>query len=380
MSSPAKTVETSLVTAYNTFGFRLFAHLAEEDNGKNIFISPFSIAVTLAMTYNGTANETQRAMARTLGFEKLDLTAVNTATAGLLTALQNPDPQVQLAIANSLWAGRPWPIQAAFVERCRDQYRAEVRNVDFTAPETAGMINGWVKHQTRDKIDQLIKPADLNPLTMLILLNAIYFKGSWSKQFDPVATREADFHLPDGRRKRVRMMYQTGEYRYYEDGTRQAVSLPYGSGRVSMVLFLPRRESSLSEFQAQLTTVTWRKWLNDFHQTSGNVALPRFKIEYEQQLNESLTALGLGIAFSDKADFGNLSNEPACLSVVRHKAFVEVNEEGTEAAAATAVVIRALSMAPSRPFQLTFDRPFFCAIVDNQTGAILFMGSIVDPQ
>jgi serpin B len=319
-------------------------------------------------------------MAKTLGLSKSDLADVDTATSALVAALQNPEMQIQLLIANSLWAGSRWPIKPEFLQHCRKLYRAEVRNVDFVAPHTADRINDWVKQQTHDKIDRLISAHDLNAMTMLILLNAIYFKGSWSQPFDPAITRVGDFHLPDGHKKRVRLMQQSGRYRYYEETAFQAVSLPYGTGRGSLMLYLPRHVSSLAEFQAQLTEKNWRHWLEHFDETPGSIALPRFKIEDEQQLNQPLAALGMTVAFSDQADFGNLSDVPARISAVRHKALMEVNEEGTVAAAATAVTIQARAMAPTRRFQFTLDRPFFCALVDNQTGAILFMGSIVDPQ
>ncbi len=379
MNLTAPSVNSRIPAAYNDFGFRLFARLTEQDAGRNVFISPFSIAQALSMTYNGAAQRTQRAMEQTLGLEKIDQEAVNAAAASLLAALAQPDEQVQLAIANSLWAGKRWPIKSDFIETCRTAYRAEVRNVDFTAPDTADVINAWIKQQTRDRIDRLVRASDLKALTMLVLLNAIYFKGNWTVPFDPAITDNANFHLLNGETKRVRLMYQSGHYLYAEDETCQAVSLPYGSGRISLMIFLPSLQSSLADFRARLTADTWHKWLKRCAETPGHLALPRFKLEYEQSLKESLTALGMGVAFSDAADFSQLSDVPAFISFVRHKAVLEVNEEGTVAAAATAVGIQAKS-APARSFQMTIDRPFFCTIADNPTGTILFMGSIVEPQ
>jgi serpin B len=373
------TSKAELSTIYNDFGLRLFAQLAQLDAPQNIFLSPFSIAVALVMTYNGAVHETQRAMGAALGLDHLSLAELNRASADLLASLENPDPQVQWAVANSLWIKLGIAFQPDFSERNRSFYKAEVRSIDFTASEAASTINTWIKSRTRDKIDRVIRPADLNALTSLILINAIYFKGLWSDPFDPALTHDQPFYLLDGTTQPRPLMYQTGEFLYTEDKTLQAVSLPYGAGRVSLIVLLPRPDLSFADFQAQLTERNWRQWLSRLQSRKGHVFLPRFKLQYGQELGPSLSALGMGVAFSNAADFSGMCVEPLCISQVIHQAVVDVNEEGTEAAAVTAVMMQRASMPPKNRFTVRADRPFCFAIVDQPTQAILFFGSVVNP-
>jgi serine protease inhibitor len=217
----------------------------------------------------------------------------------------------------------------------------------------------------------------------MFLINAIYFKGNWAKQFDRRRTRDLPFTLPDGSQKQRPLMAQSGRFDYYAGQQFQAVSLPYGAGRASMYIFLPEQRSSLRAFRRELSHKSWDAWMRHFRQTEGMLALPRFKIQYEATLNDALKALGMAIAFDGRrADFGGMfaDGKPnASIDEVKHKTFVEVNEEGTEAAAVTSIGMMRTSMMPQRSFNMVVDRPFFCAIRDNQTGALLFMGSIVDP-
>jgi serine protease inhibitor len=368
-----------LVAAYNDFGFRLFTQLAQPAADQNIFISPFSIAVALTMTTNGAAHETQKAMLDALGLSGLSLAEVNTEAAALLTSLENPDPHVQLASANSLWATPSLVFRPPFIERNQNFYRAEVRAIDFTAPDAAATINAWVKDQTRDKIDRLVQPSDLSALTTLILINALYFQGKWTRPFDTERTKMLPFSLLDGTTRQHPLMSQAGEYDYYEDESMQAVRLPYGAGRVGMYVVLPKPENALANLPVRLAQQNWQHWRARFESQPGSILLPRFKLEYGQELKQALIAMSMGLAFSPEADFSQISDVPSWIDKVIHKTFVELNEEGTEAAAATAVVM-VRGMPPKDRFHLRVDRPFFCAIVDNQTGVILFMGSIVDPR
>ncbi|MCY7279144.1 MAG: serpin family protein, partial [Phormidesmis sp. CAN_BIN44] len=216
---------------------------------------------------------------------------------------------------------------------------------------------------------------------VMFLINAIYFKGKWMNEFDKSQTTDQPFTLAGGRQKQHAMMSQRGDYRYTENQQFQAVSLPYGKGRTSLYVFLPKPNSNLADFQKTLTAENWQTWMKTFGKREGSIQLPRFKMEYETQLRKSLSALGMGIAFDpSKADFSNLSATSTRIDEVKHKTFVEVNEEGTEAAAVTSTGIRATSAQMDvAPFSMTVDRPFFCAIRDNKTGEILFMGAIVDP-
>lgn len=375
--------EDKLIAANTKFGFKIFAELLKEGVDQNIFISPSSIAFALAMVYNGAAGETKEAMARALEVGEMPLEEVNHANSILKEILEKADPEVQLDIANSLWGREGISFKPDFIRRNKEFYGAEVAALDFGSPEAVSIINDWVQDNTNGKIDKIVD--NINPLTILFLINAIYFKGKWSEEFDPEETEEDIFYLLEGSRKKVPMMYQSDDYRYYRGERFQAVSLPYGEKRISMYIFLPDRDYSLEEFYEQLNAENWKSWMSQFSFKEGEICLPRFKLEYEVTLNDALKALGMGVAFDPiAANFEGmceiLQGINFYISKVKHKTFVEVNEEGTEAAAATSVEMVMLAVRPEQPFSMVVDRPFFFAIRDNKTGTLLFMGSIVDPQ
>lgn len=376
---PNPSVNTQIVEANTKFGFKLFSEILQENSNNNVFISPTSIAIALAMTYNGASGETQAAMANALELQGMSLSEVNQANEALKTTLENADSDIQLSIANSLWARQGVSFKPDFRQRNQEFYEAQITDLDFANPEAKRVINNWVKENTNGKIPQII--SEIQPNDILFLINAIYFKGNWMEQFDKEQTVERPFYLVDGTQKEHPMMSQSGEYQYYEDDTVQAISLPYGKGRLSFYVFLPRENISLDTFEQQLTPEKWQQWMNRFGKRDGSIVLPRFKLEYEIQLNEALKALGMDVAFDDRADFSNMTEEDVLINQVKHKTFVEVNEEGTEAAAATSIGMVLTSAAiPQTPFEMVVDRPFFCAIRDNQTGTILFMGSIREPK
>ena len=370
------------VTAANTkFSFKLFSEILKQNNSQNsqnIFISPTSVAIALAMTYNGAKGETQQAMAKTLELQGISLQEINSANAALIAAVHNADDKVQLNIANSLWAKQDINFNPDFLQTTEDFYKATVTNLDFSDPGAVNAINDWVKQSTNGKIDAIVQ--QINPDDVMFLINAIYFKGKWTKEFNPAQTTQQPFYLTAGEEKQHPLMSQSGEYKYYENKKFQAVSLPYGNdGRLSLYVFLPSDNSSLTAFYQDLNADNWEKWIAQFRNRQGSIRLPRFKINYELTLNDTLKALGMEVAFEPKADFSGIGDNLA-LSEVKHKTFVEVNEEGTEAAAATSVGITLTSAPSEQPFEMNVDRPFFCTIRDNQTGTVLFMGSIVNPQ
>ncbi|PSB31090.1 serpin family protein [Stenomitos frigidus] len=374
-----QTVDPKLVTANTTFSFKLFSELLKQESNQNVFVSPSSVAIALSMAYNGASGTTQQQMSSTLELQGMSLNALNQGNANLKALLENPDTGVQLAMANSLWARQGVPFQPTFIQRNQKFYGAQVTDLDFGAPNATATINGWVKENTRGKISQIVD--SLKPDDVMFLINAIYFKGSWTKAFNKSDTTDKPFYLVDGRQKRHPMMAQTGSYKYYENEQFQAVSLPYGTKRVSMYIFLPKQASKLSSFAKTLTAENWQRWMSQFRTQPGSVQVPRFKLEYDVELKKALSALGMPIAFdARKATFDALSTVPTKIDQVKHKTFVEVNEEGTEAAAATSIGIVATSMPTNEPFQMVVDRPFFCAIRDNKTGTVLFMGAIVDPK
>ncbi|HLG13149.1 MAG TPA: serpin family protein [Blastocatellia bacterium] len=375
-------VDPRLIAANTRFGFKLYAELLKEKPGQNALVSPSSVALALAMTYNGAEGGTREAMARALELQGLTLADVNRANADLKASLENPDPKVQLQIANSLWSKRGFTFKPDFIKRNTEYYKAEVSELDFNDPAAAARINRWVSDKTNAKIPKIID--QISPDSILFLINAIYFKGKWANEFDKSATHDEPFYLANGREKKHPMMRRSGEYRYYEEKGFQAVNLPYGSGRLSMYVFLPAKDSSLDGFHRNLTAANWETWMTRFEKSDGEILLPRFTIEFEAELNGALKALGMGVAFDPAgANFKNMiqMSENAYINKVKHKTFAEVNEEGTEAAAVTSVDIVATSvMRPKRTFKMVVDRPFFCAIRDNQTGSVLFMGSILDPR
>lgn len=363
-----------LVAASNDLGFRLLSRLAEKEVDENLFISSFSLAIALAMTYNGAEGRTKAVMAEALGLTGLTLTQLNQANAALTLRQQSLDPKVQLAMANSIWVREGIVPASEFIRRIAHYYAGQVSSLDFGASDAADVINNWVAAKTEDKITDLVS-ADVVQPALMILINAIYFKGIWTNQFDPERTEERIFTLLDGSQKRQPMMWQAGRYDYYENEQFQAVSLPYGAGRISMVIFLPKSTTSLKTFQKSLTADNWQRWRQDFGEMKGDIILPRFKVEYGADLLPMFTELG-GPEFAGE-DFLGMGAGPLIISSIIHKTFVEVNEEGTEAAAATAVV--APRSATFHKFSMVVDRPFFCTIQDNQTGVILFMGFILDP-
>lgn len=379
-------ISPALVDANNRFGLKLFANLRDADAAGNVFISPASVAIALAMTYNGAGGETQQAMARALELNGLSLDEVNQSYAALLQTLATADPKVTLSIANSLWGRQDVAFRQDFLARVRLFYEAEVSALDFSDPTTVDTINAWVNEKTNRKIPRILDR--ISDDAILFLINAIYFKGAWVKAFDPQLTREQPFILSDGSQKQVPMMSRSGEFRYLRGEDFQAVSLPFGApdteSRFSMLVFLPDPSSSLDALTGRLTAEQWAMWMAQFGLAEGFLAMPRYTLEYEAGLNGALIALGMGVAFDpQQADFGPMVDfrpENVFISSVMHKTFIEVNEEGAEAAAVTSVEMGVTSVReqPER-FTMIVERPFLVAIRDDQSGAVLFIGAIVAP-
>ena len=364
--------DVSGVASANTrFGFKLLHDLREREPGGNIFISPLSISIALTMTYNGAAGETERTMAEVLEIDGLDLSTINNSNKALRNNLDTPDPKVEISIANSIWSRQGVEFNPEFLDRNRTFFGAEIASLDFSSPQATAIINEWVDTNTNGKIEKIVDR--INPQTLLFLINAIYFKGNWQDEFDESMTRPGTFHLPDGSEKRVQMMRREGAYSYFRGERFEATSLPYGDGRLGMYIFLPNRDSNLNRFLRNLNEENWEDWISQLQDRRHELMLPRFKLEYEVRLNDTLEALGMGIAFGGGADFSGMGPS-LFISEVRHKTFVEVNEEGTEAAAVTAVV-----GVKSLPPAFRVDRPFFFAIYDAETETILFMGTVTEP-
>ena len=371
-----KNTINKLVDANNQFGFQLFSEIQKSQSDENVFISPISIAIALSMTYNGAAGKTQEAMAKTLNFEGMSLEEINQANQDLGILLNSLNPEIKLSIANSIWTKKGISFSPSFIKVNQDFYQSQVREIDFYDPESPKIINNWVKDKTEGKIDRIIE--EFKPNLVMLLLNAIYFKADWEQPFSEDSTKNMPFYLANGTQKQHPIMFQLSEYFYYENQDFRAVSLPYKKGRVSMYVFLPNPGVGLEKFHQVLNQKNWENWMEQFFLEKINLGLPKFKTEYEVSLNDVLKSLGMEIAFNDSADFSKMRPTPPKLYIdeVKHKTFVEVNEQGTEAAAVTSVGIG----IRSGPMEMLINRPFFFAIRDDESGTILFMGAITNPE
>jgi serpin B len=372
-----------MVRANARFAVSLFGKLRAEQPDANLFVSPFSVSLALAMTANGAAGETRTAMEKALEVSGLSPQQINEGQRDLKAAFMEADPKVELAIADSLWARQGIPFKPAFLEVNQEYYGAAVQTLDFGNPASARTINDWVSSQTKGLIPDIIDAQTLSARITMVILDAVYFKGKWTDPFDKSDTQDHPFALLKGE-KCVRLMSQSGEYNYLETTAFQAIRLPYGNGRLEMLVFLPEKESSLAAFCNDLTADKWNEWLGQMTEREGTIKLPRFTARYDKMLTDALTALGMGVAFDhEKADLSALSDIHMWIDYVRHRSYVKVDEEGTEAAAVTIAPPAAGPPPPppaGGPFEMIVDRPFLVAIRDSGTSAILFMGAIVDPQ
>ncbi|NLN19094.1 MAG: serpin family protein [Firmicutes bacterium] len=380
--------DPEVIAAQNGFGFELYRKLISEgvsSDEQGIFISPASISLALSMTYNGARGETKAAMARTMGLESFSPETVNGSQAALVqqAAQRSADDQgIELRMANGLWQDERLSLRKDFVHLNQRFFGATVRSLDFDDPAAAEIINQWVSENTEGRIPRLLHGID--PQTVLFIVNAVYFKGDWTRPFDPHLTRTRPFYPAGGGQRDMPMMYQEGMFSHHEGPGFQAVRLPYGDEEsVAMYVFLPDLRSDLDEFHERLTYDNWEQWLAGFSRKNGRVMIPRFRLDFKTKLNEPLKELGMAIAFDPaRADFSAMADTypgtNLSISEVIHQSFLLVNEEGTEAAAATSVGMR-LTSAPVYQFDFIADRPFFLVIRDELNGAILFMGSVLTP-
>jgi serine protease inhibitor len=369
--------ERTLVQSDNKFGLKLFKEIIKEEKDKNVFISPLSVSMALGMTYNGANGETQEAMQKTLELDGLTIQEVNESYKSLIDLLKGLDPKVRFQIANSIWYRQEYSFEKEFIDLNKKYFNAEVKEMNFSDPDAANIINAWVDKNTNGKIQKIVDPP-IDPLTVMFLINAIYFKGFWTYQFDKKLTKDDWFTLPDSSTKPCKMMNQKGEFKYLQNDNFQAIDLPYGDGDFSMTIFLPNPTVDIDSLIGEFNQENWDLWINSFSKHEVILELPKFTLEYELKLNDVLKALGMGIAFDpDQADFTKMYKGPENLfiSKVKHKTFVQVDEEGTEAAAVTSVEISETSLG----LWMRVDRPFVFVIRDNKSQTILFMGKIVEP-
>lgn len=379
---PAAALAGDLASDNAAFACDLYAQLRTREG--NLFLSPHSISVALAMTYGGARGTTAEQMAKTLHFSRPadDLHRSMAEQQKHLEAIQAAG-KVQLAVANSLWPQKGYAFREEFTDLCRTRYGVEITALDFME-ETEGArvrINDWVAGRTADRIKDLIPPGVLTTLTRLVLANAIYFKGDWAKPFDEKQTRDEAFHLAGGTTAKAPFMHRAGRMLHAETDAAQILSLPYQGDDLSMVIVLPKNKTGLSAVEQALTAGQIATWISALRQVQVELSLPRFKSTATFSLKDTLIAMGMTDAFSGTADFSGMEPKRELrIGAVLHKAFVEVNEKGTEAAAATAVVMQRIAMArPEPPVVFRADHPFLYLIRENKTGAILFMGRLADP-
>jgi serpin B len=377
--------EAAIVAGSTAFATALYRELAAQPKG--LFFSPSSITAALAMTAAGARGETATELTGALNLQ-LPPDRLHPALGRLLEATRSATG-IELATANALWVHAGYELRPEYLALVRETCRAALEEVDFEGATEAARtrINAWVDTQTKGRIRDLVPPGVLTALTRLVLVNAIYFKGAWSSPFDPRATRDEPFHRLDDASVQAPFMRQTGPYRLIEDHDAQAIELPYGDGALAMVVVLPRKRAGLPALGKALGGARLDgllAHLDDEDPREVEVHLPRFRVEAGFRLDDVLQRLGARRAFDQKrADFSGMTADPAGLYIgaVLHRAFVEVNEEGTEAAAATAVVMmmRGAFVAPPPPPIFRADHPFLFLIRDRRTKLVLFLGRLLDP-
>jgi serpin B len=368
-----------VIRGNNKFALELYTKLAQEKKNENLFFSPYSISTALAMTYAGAKGNTEKQMADVLHFElpQDKLHPVFTSLEKRLNK-QGKGGRYELNVVNALWGQKGYKFLDSFIELVNKNYSAGLNDVDFVK-DTEGArqtINKWIENKTKDKIKELIKPGILDGLTRLVLTNAIYFKGRWEYEFDKKNTKDMDFLVSSTGTVKVPMMYIVREFKYAEQEDLQIVEIGYKGKDLSMVVLLPKQFDGISKLEEALTVENIDKWLSGLSEIEVGICLPKFKTTSEFSLGEVLSRMGMQDAFSlPPADFSAMTGDKELfISAVIHKAFVEVNEEGTEAAAATGI-----PMTLAAAMRFNADHPFIFLIRDNKTGSILFMGRVMNP-
>ena len=374
--------EIEIVESGKIFGLKLFREIDSWDEKENIFISPLSVSMALGMTLNGAANSTYDSMRHVLEFDNLSNDEINKAYKHLIELLRNVDEKVLFEIANSIWYRNTFSVEKLFLDTNKEHFNAEISALNFADPASLDIINGWVSEKTHEKIKKIIEniPSD----AIMYLINAIYFKGTWKYEFDKDKTYDGRFNLSNGNHTDCKMMKMQARLNYFEDDGMQVVELPYGNEHFNMLIFLPKSNDGLDDFIQSLDESQWRYYLDKLTQDSGVVEIPKFLVSYKLKMNDVLESLGMANAFNPGlADFSHINKTAAlCISRVIHKTFVQVDEEGTEAAAVTAVEIikSSIGQDEGKIFHFYADHPFFYVIREKDSGTILFMGRMDNPK
>ena len=367
--------EQQLIDASNSFSFALWSKVSAAQPNQNVFISPLSASYALGMALNGAASQSfdqMRSALQLTGVSQQDIDAGYKSLTGLLTSL---DPSVTMRVANSIWYRQGFPVNQPFIDVGKSYFDADVAGLNFN--DVAGSlaaINGWVSQKTNGKIPSVLN--DIEPDEVMFVINALYFHGSWRAKFDPSKTTDELFTTAPGVRQPMRLMHRQDGMRYVETPSYQAVDLPYGNGAFAMTVLLPKAGTDIEAFSARLTQTSWHSLLSSFGDAQVDLSLPKFSLKYERVVNDDLKALGMVAPFDpDLADFSRMSPQGAFINFVKQNTFVNVDEEGTEAAAVTVVGFEATSVESSPVMRV--DRPFLFVIHERRSGTVLFMGKIV---
>ncbi len=373
--------EAKMVKSDQQFAFEFFANVFNEeaaDKDDNFMVSPLSLSMALAMTWNGADGETKQAMQKVLRLDGYSDEEVNEYYKKLREALLKTDPTTKLAIANSIWTNKNVVIDSDFIKVNQDYFNSVVKSVDFADSKTVNELNQWAAENTNNLIDHVIDETD--PMALMYLMNAIYFKGVWTSEFDAKNTTKKPFFYMNGKSKNVDMMHQKTDFNYTENQLLQMVELPYGNQAFSMLVLLPKEGKMLADIISDLQKGdSWTALASGLRESEVDLYLPKFKTEYSKRLNDALINMGMGIAFDpSRADFSRMSDHDAFISFVDQFTYISTDEVGTEAAAVTVVGIELTSYQPPRTVTFNANRPFIYIIQENSTGSILFMGAVKD--
>jgi serine protease inhibitor len=366
--------QSSLVKSGNDFAFDIFKKvLAKSSDSQNILISPLSISCALSMVLNGAAGTTRDSMLKALRVTNLSTDMINSSWKNLTAALLTVDKRVSISIANSVWSEKNFDVKIPFKEILTDYYNAEAKSFDISNPVAYQDINSWIEDKTNGLIPNMLSSLEDN--TVMLLVNAIYFKGKWKSQFDKANTSGGTFYKSDGTTVEVPMMRKVSDYKiFYGEGFVMA-EFPYGQGNFVMDVILPDSQNGINSIVSVLNEDSFNRSVDQLAVRETDLSFPRFKYGFKQQLNSVLADMGMGVAFTDSADFSNISDMKLLINKVLHQSFIETNEEGTEAAAATIVDVGTTSMPPS----LKIDHSFLYLIRETTTNSILFIGKVADP-
>ena len=369
--------QQALVQANNQFAFTLFNKSGTQETKENLFISPFSVSMALSMTLNGAAGTTKTGMENTLGFGGKQASQINEYNMFLSEQLQGIDKNVIFSIANSIWYRNSFTIIPSFITTNHVYYNAEVTPLDFNSPSAVSTINNWVSTKTNKAIPTIIDKISSDKV--MYLINALYFKGSWTSKFDGSKTSDQNFNKEDLSVIKCKMMNQESTYRCFVRDTLSAIEMPYGQGNFVMTVLVPGTGKTISGLIAAFNADNWKKWNDAMASNKVQVSLPRFKMSYENTLNDLLSSMVMADAFNPiVADFTGINTGAGLyISEVKHKTMIDVNEEGTTAAAVTSVGVS--TTAIQIPLVININKPFVFVISEKTTGAILFTGRIMDP-